>query len=94
MAMPYYKIPPIGWLFSSIIIGCTEGEIRLTGGASYNEGRVETCLNGEWGTICDQMWNTTEAGVVCRQLQFASHSNGYKHVSSFINQLISQDQRH
>ena len=44
--------------------GCTEGEVRLVGGANNNEGRVEICLSNEWGTVCDQMWDTTDASVV------------------------------
>ncbi len=36
------------------------------------EGRIEICLNNEWGTICDQMWNNVDAGVVCRQLHLNS----------------------
>ena len=56
-----------------VIIVCDDGELRLVGGNSSTEGRVEICLNNEWGTVCDQMWNVTEAAVVCRQLQFASN---------------------
>eukprot|EP00731_Ephydatia_muelleri_P030942 Em0022g456a len=47
---------------------CVNGSVRLQGGREQNEGRVELCIGGEWGTVCDQGWNSTAAQVVCRQL--------------------------
>ena len=44
--------------------------MRLVDGPSDLEGRVEICFNNEWGTICDEMWDATDARVVCRQLGF------------------------
>ena len=47
---------------------CDEGDIRLAGGNTTNEGRVEVCLNGVWGTVCHNQWTTEDARVACRQL--------------------------
>ena len=47
---------------------CTTGDLRLLGGSTQYEGRVEICNNNVWGTVCDDSWGTNDATVVCRQL--------------------------
>ena len=56
---------------------CIGVAIRLVGGRSYNEGRVEVNYNGEWGTVCDDGWSGNDARVVCRQLGFGSSARSY-----------------
>ena len=51
---------------------CTTGQLRLAGGNIANEGRVEICMNNEWGTVCDDSWGKTDATVVCRQMGFSN----------------------
>ena len=52
-----------------VSVNCDNGEIRLVGGSTNREGRVEVCMNGRWGTVCN---NNQEgiAGYVCSQLGF------------------------
>ena len=61
---------------------CEHGKLRLVGGPTHTEGRVEICINGVWGTVCDNDWNTVDANVVCNQLGHYSSGN-------LIDELIS-----
>ncbi|XP_072181432.1 scavenger receptor cysteine-rich domain-containing protein DMBT1-like [Diadema setosum] len=57
---------------------CPGFAVRLVGGSSENEGRVEIRCNGQWGTVCDDYWDINNAHVVCRQLGYSSASNYFR----------------
>ncbi|XP_019853225.1 PREDICTED: deleted in malignant brain tumors 1 protein [Amphimedon queenslandica] len=50
---------------------CTDGDIRLVGGSTEYEGRVEVCLNNAWGTVYSSS-REYFAQTVCNALGFTS----------------------
>ena len=55
---------------ATLLSNCTDGELRLSGAATTNKGRLEVCVNGAWGSVCDSqgVFTTDEAKVACRQI--------------------------
>ena len=61
-------LPSLVTVTPSVTPLCVNGSVRLVGGNSSLEGRVEVCVNGSFGTVCDDSWNFYDAIVVCREL--------------------------
>ena len=42
--------------------------VVLGGGTTSYNGRLEVFYNGEWGTVCDDLFDDRDAIVFCRML--------------------------
>ena len=52
---------------------CEHGDIRLVGGQTSPEGRVEICVRGYWATPCASYWSITATKITCKVLGFPSN---------------------
>ena len=70
---------------------CTTGDVRLVGNADGDEGRLEVCVNGAWGTVCSDGFDTNDASVACQSLEGFSGSGescDYKMIGTIVIELI------
>ncbi|CAG2197845.1 unnamed protein product [Mytilus edulis] len=64
-------------------IDCTGGmQMKLSGGSSPAEGRVDILDNGQWGSLCDRSFGIAELQVMCSML-------GYRNTLPYLYHLPS-----
>lgn len=54
-----------------------DGVVRLVGGRSPHEGRLEMCMNGQWARVCETGIRGLTAAVICRQLGYPTESRSH-----------------
>ncbi|XP_052083732.1 scavenger receptor cysteine-rich domain superfamily protein-like [Mytilus californianus] len=70
-----------------------KGDLRLVGGDTPRDGRLEVYYNGQWGTVCDDEFDIIDARVACRQLRYSTDAAQiYKHGGASSNTKIWMDQ--
>ena len=52
---------------------CTYGALRLVGGSSIYEGRLEICINDNWGTVCDDGWDEDKIGQLRYEIKASNN---------------------
>ena len=45
-------------------------------------GRLEIFYDGQWGTVCDDLFSQIDADIVCRQLDYSQKAYDYGSVGS------------
>lgn len=77
-------------LFLLIIANCeSTGQIRLVGGTSELNGRIQICsFTRLWGGICDSGWDNRDALVACRQLGLLMNNEGILHVTNVLCSIL------
>lgn len=60
----------------------TDGEVRLIGGQDDLQGTIQICIAGVWGSVCDDLWGTVDANVICNQLGHSPNSKCLNSISA------------
>ena len=50
---------------------------------------MELCIDGLWGTVCDDDWDDIDTTVVCRQLGYSALGNESTAITTMLTCSIS-----
>ncbi|KAM9292503.1 scavenger receptor cysteine-rich domain-containing protein SCART1-like [Morus bassanus] len=62
---------------AAVICSASATSLRLVGGESWCDGRVEIYQGRTWGRVLDDQWDLEKANVVCRQLRCGEAEAAY-----------------
>ncbi|XP_011334038.1 protein bark beetle isoform X2 [Ooceraea biroi] len=66
--------------------------VRLLGGRTNLEGRLQIKIGNKWGTVCNYGWTILDAALVCHQLDFVlDFENWFMEPSHIPNAGINED---
>lgn len=66
-------------------LNCTNGDLRLMGGESDAEGRVEYCYNGQWSPMCSLDGYTST--LICKELGYTQGMCMYMYIH-YLQKLV------
>ena len=73
----YFFIFSVNVVSSVVVTECSTGAVRLVNGADKYEGQAQVCVNGVWGTICDNGWDKSDSNAFCGELGFSSYGMSF-----------------
>ena len=62
---------------------CSAVQYTLENGGNALSGRVMVYYNGQWGSVCDDHWDSNDATVVCRSL---GYGGGQAHLEAYFGE--------
>ena len=84
-ATSYYSSPVVSVICQGNTTSqpdCSSRDLHLVDGERESEDRVEVCVEGFWGTVCDSGWDQREACVVCSQIGFGERGRNVLHCAA------------
>ena len=61
---------PILTILETVRDNVTNPAVRLVGGHTPRDGRLQVNIGGEWGSVCDFGWTIESASLACQQMGF------------------------
>lgn len=67
--------------------GTIESPVRLAGGSTPYEGRLEIFHEGRWGTVCNNGFDATAAKIICNSIGYPRYKTTYTCIQENFDRL-------